>query len=227
MLHVHGTVASSYRPGQVSAGPVWDAIAASVLALPPDRRRSILHLGLAGGTAARVLRALAPEAHIVGVELDGRVVEEARRHFDLEALGLEVVVADALEVLRREERRFDAVIEDVFVGPSRAVRKPGWLPEPGLALARRLVAPGGLLVSVGIHEGPAVARALRALCPRTLVIGVEGYHNRVFVGGSRLPDPRELRRRIGASPIPPRSLARFRVRSLGPGGRSMIPRGGR
>jgi spermidine synthase len=135
------------------------------LALAPGRRRSILLLGLGGGSAARVARALAPPARIVGVEIDPEVVALARRHFDLDQLGVEVIQADASVFLARSRERFDAVLDDVFVGRGRAVHKPAWLLAGGLASAAARVAPGGVLASNALDEAPAVARTA-ALPPR-------------------------------------------------------------
>ena len=53
----------------------------------------------------QAVRALDPTAEIVGVELDREVVRLARRHFGLDRLGIELVVGDALEFLRRDRRR--------------------------------------------------------------------------------------------------------------------------
>src|SRR5512134_2559785 len=113
-LRIDGTFASRYAPGSALAGPVWDALAAPLAWLAPARRRSVLLLGLGGGSAARVIRALAPRARIVGVEIDPAVVSAARRWFDLDALGVEVVTGDAARFLRATRARFDAVLEDVF-----------------------------------------------------------------------------------------------------------------
>ena len=55
----------------------------------------MLILGLGGGSAARLVRAVAPEARIVGVEFSAEVLAAARSHFDLDAIGVEVVHADA------------------------------------------------------------------------------------------------------------------------------------
>ena len=41
-----------------------------------------LILGLAGGSAARVVRAIAPQAQIKGVELFPEIIEAAREHFE-------------------------------------------------------------------------------------------------------------------------------------------------
>ncbi|MCC6640456.1 MAG: hypothetical protein IT386_04725 [Deltaproteobacteria bacterium] len=213
-LLVDGTFASLYRPGEVATGSVWDALAAPVLALAPSRRRSILLLGLGGGSAARIVRSLAPRARIVGVELDPDVVAAARRWFDLDALGLEVVIADAREVLARERRRFDAVLDDIFVGPGSRVRKPPWLPEPGLRLAAARVARGGILASNTISEGPVTARTMCALFGGAVSIGVDGYHNRILAGGPALADAQALRRAIAADSTLGPTLGRLRLRTL-------------
>ena len=69
-LRIDGTFASWYEPGQQVTGSVWDALAAPLLLLPKPRRNRVLILGLGGGSAARVVRALAPKARITGVEID-------------------------------------------------------------------------------------------------------------------------------------------------------------
>jgi spermidine synthase len=212
-LEIDGTFASFWARDGVATGSVWDALVAPLLALPPARRRSVLILGLGGGSAARLVRALAPRAHVVGVEYDGGVVSAARRHFALDALGIELVCGDARDVLRRERRRFDLVIDDVFVGRGRAVRKPEWLPMPFLPLAAKRVAPGGVLVSNSIDEAALVRRTLAALLPHAIELRVDDYDNRVFAASQRRLDPRALRRAIAAEPALAPTLSRLRVRS--------------
>jgi spermidine synthase len=210
-LRVDGTLASNHPSGAGGAGPVWDALALPVLALPPGRRRAFLVLGLGGGSVARVLRALAPEARIVGVEIDRDVVAAARAHLGLDALGVEVILGDALSVLREERRRFDLVVEDAFVGPTRTIRKPDGFPEPLLTLARRRLSPGGLIVCNTIHEGPEVAAALRTHAAALLAIHVEGFWNRILVGGARLEAP-ALRRAAAGAPVLASSLPSLSIR---------------
>lgn len=223
-LVVDGTFASFWLPGQAVTGSVWDAIAAPLLALPPERRRSILLLGLGGGSAARLARALAPRARIVGVEIDRGVVAAARRHFGLDALRVEVVCADAREYLAAARERFDAVLDDVFVGCGRAVRKPDWLPEPGLVAASRRLRPRGVLVSNALDEAPRVARALQRLLPNVVQIGVAGYDNRITAASRRPLTARGLRRALVADPILSASAPRLRLRSVGePGAVARLP----
>lgn len=215
-LRVDGQLASVERRGGALTDAVWYAIAAPLLALAPGRRRSVLVLGLGAGSAARVLRALAPEALIVGVELGAAVVAAARAHFELDALGVETVIDDARRFLERERRRFDLVVEDLFLGPTRHVRKPEGWPAPNLRLAARRVAAGGVLAVNTIHEHPAVARALRQIAPeRTLVsVGVKGYYNRVLALGPPALRAGELRRRLEAEPSFARVRRRLCLRTL-------------
>jgi SAM-dependent methyltransferase len=212
-LIIDETFASFYRPGVAATGSVWDAIAAPLLALPPRRRRRILLLGLGGGSAARIVRALAPDALIVGVELDAEVVEAARQHFDLDELEVEVIVDDALAVLERERRRFDVVLEDVFIGRGDDVHKPDWIPCPGHELALGLVAPGGLLVSNTIDESHFVAAFLREHFPSLVCVEVDGYDNRILVAGPAELDAGVLRRAVAADPVLRGSLEQLHFRS--------------
>lgn len=210
-LRVDGTLASNHPTGRAGAGPVWDALALPALALPPDRRRSFLVLGLGGGSVAKVLRALAPAARIVGVEIDPEVVAAARGHLGLDALGVEVVLGDAISALRAERRRFDLIVEDAFVGNTRTIRKPPGFPEPLLTHALRRLAAGGLIVCNTIHEGPQVAAALRAHADALLAIQVRGYWNRILVGGPEL-DAGALRRAAAQASILADSLPSLSIR---------------
>ena len=222
-LRVDGTLASSWTPGEIATRSVWDALAASVLALPPARRRSVLLLGLGAGSAARIVRALAPDARIVGVEFDPDVVAAARRWFELDALRVEVVIGDAREVVARREvaaslrDRFDAVLEDVFIGREATLRKPDGFPLPLLDHALRLLAPGGVVASNTIDEGPAVRRALAARFPRLVEIAVAEHDNRIYVGGgAAMLDARQLRAEVAASELLRATLPRLKFRDRSP-----------
>ncbi len=212
-LRVEGSLASCYVPGSATTGWVWDALASALVWLPPARRRSILVLGLGGGSAARLARGLAPRAHIVGVELDPSVLRAARRWLGLDALDVEVVEGDAWSFLKQDRRRYDAILEDVFVGRGRGVHKPDWLPRPGLELASRLLRPGGVLASNTLDEFASVARAMRELMPATVRIEVDEYDNRIVVGGPEGLSGRCLRRRARTESILPETLPRLRCRS--------------
>jgi spermidine synthase len=197
-LRIDGTQASVHRPGPALTGVVWWALASPILLLPRERPRRILLLGLAAGSVARALRALDPEAEIVGVELSPEVLRLARRHFDLDRLRIELVVGDALEYLRRSRRRFDLIVEDLFVGTSRLVRKPAWVLDEGFRLIGQRLRPGGLVVSNTIHETAAIVRSMRRLRGRTVSMDVRGFWNTIVVSGEDLPGPPAIRRALAA-----------------------------
>lgn len=215
-LRVDGTWASSWRPGTPLTGSVWDALVAPLAWLPPTRRRSVLVLGLGGGSAARLVRAIAPECRVVGVESSAEVIAAARRHFALDALEIEVVHDCARHFLRRCRARFDLVIEDVFVGEGRAVHKPEWLPEPGLAAAARCVRGGGLLVSNALDEVRDVVRTVRELFPASVRIAIEGYDNSIVVGGPGSLSAPGLRAAAAAHPLLRETLPRLSFRTRAP-----------
>jgi SAM-dependent methyltransferase len=213
-LEIDGTFASFWRPGKATTGSVWDALAIPLLALPAARRRSVLLLGLGGASAARLVRTVAPRARIVGVEIDAEVVRAARRWFGLDALRVSVRRADARVFLARERRRFDLVLDDVFVGSGVGVRKPDWLPEPGLAWAARRVARGGVLATNVLEEGAHTRRVLRRLFPAVLEIRVADYDNRILVGGPSGLHAGALRRAVLAEPHLRPTLSRLTFRTL-------------
>lgn len=212
-LRIDGTQASVHRPGHALTGVVWWALASPILLLPRNRPRRVLLLGLAAGSVGRALRALDPDAEIVGIEVDREVLRLARRHFGLDRLGIELVIGDALDYLKREERRFDLIVEDLFVGPSRSVHKPKWLLGEGYRLIRRRLRPGGYVVSNTIHEMQGVIRAMRPFGGRIVSLDVLGHWNRVTLCGRDLPAPRAFRRALAARTETSRLLRRLAVRT--------------
>jgi spermidine synthase len=213
-LRIDGSFASTWEPGRETTGSVWDGIAAGLLALPERRRRSVLLLGLGGGSAARVVRALAPHARIVGVEIDPAVVRAARRWFDLDALGVEIVTDDAARFLRRTRARFDAVLEDVFVGDARRLRKPPGFPEPALDHVKRILQPGGIAACNTLDESAEVRAALAARFRRLVRVEIDAYDNRIFVASDGKLSAPALRDAVAADPLLAASIRALSFRSL-------------
>jgi len=215
-LRIDGSFASSWQPGRETTGSVWDGIAAGLLALPPASRRSVLLLGLGGGSAARVVRALAPEARIVGVEIDPAVVRAARRWFDLDALGIEVVTGDAARFLRATRARFDAVFEDVFMGDARQLRKPPGFPLPALDHVRRILRPGGIAVCNTLDEAAEVRAALAARFARLVRVTIDDYENQIFVASDGPLGAPALRDAVSRDAVLAPSLAALSFRRVRP-----------
>jgi spermidine synthase len=214
-LRIDGSYASTWEPGSETTGSVWDGIAAGLLALPPERRRSVLLLGIGGGSAARVVRAVAPQARIVGVEIDREVVRAAREWFELDALGVEAVVDDAARFLARTRRRFDAVLEDVFMGDARSLRKPPGFPLPAFDHVRRILRPGGVAVSNTLDESAEVRAVLAERFARQVRIKIEDYENQIWVASDGPLDAKQLRAATADDPVLRASLRALSFRSFG------------
>jgi spermidine synthase len=212
-LIVDETFASLHRADGPATGCVWDAIAAPALLLA-GRRPRVLVLGLGGGSAARIVRALIPDAELVGVEIDADVVAAAREHFELDSLGITLHVDDALRFLERDRRRYDLILEDVFIGRGDAVHKPDWIPHPAHDLARRSLRGAGLLVSNTIDEAGEISASLGASFRSLLRIDVEDYDNRILVASDAPIDARTLRARVAASSVLHASLPLLRFRTV-------------
>ena len=197
-LDVEGATFATWHPRFLLTGYSWDAISAACLLGSSGPPRSVLLLGLGGGTVARQLRALAPAARLVGVEIDEAILELARRYMALDEIGVEVVVGDAYRYLEGCRERFDVVIDDLFLTGRDDVTRSA-VPE-GEVLGRmtELLEPGGtvvanLIVDRGHHRVRRRARAaflsrfpvVRAVRPP---LGL----NEVLVGGERVAGRRAL-----------------------------------
>lgn len=160
-LDVEGATFATWHPRFVMTGYSWDGLSAACLLRGDGPPASVLILGLGGGTVARQLRALAPHAAITGVDIDPGIVDLARRHMALDALGVEVVVGQAGRFLAETGRRFDAIIDDLFLsGPADVVRSSIPAGET-LALLKDRLAPGGILVANLITDDDGPHRVIR------------------------------------------------------------------
>jgi len=211
---VDGTLASWYDPDSAATGSVWDALVAPTLCLAPARRKRFLILGLGGGSTARLIRALAPAAKIVGVEIDAGVIKAARQEFGLDALGIEVVQADGRDFLNQDRHRYDLVIDDIFIGKGEGVRKPMWMLDWGVLAAAERLAKGGVLSCNTIGERHVVSKILREHFPSILSLDVDGYENRIFAASTSPLSGRELRSELSEEPLFETVLPRLSLRSL-------------
>ncbi len=200
VLRIGGQYASLARPGKITTGSVWDLLAIPLLLSPHRDAPRVLLLGVGGGSVLPLIRALAPAGRVVGVELDPQVVRAARAHFGLDAHGVEIIEADAERVLRRDRRKFDVVIDDLYFHDGERLRKPAFLPEPGLDLAAARLARGGILVTNVVHEAAHAKRVLTSRFGGGLELRLDDCNNRILFAGDTLPGARELRDRLSSEP---------------------------
>jgi spermidine synthase len=82
--------------------------------------QSVLLLGLAGGSSARLINRYFPHAQITAVEIDPQMVEIGRKHFHLSKVkNLRIHLQPAEKYIAKLNPRthFDLVLVDCFVGP--------------------------------------------------------------------------------------------------------------
>ncbi|HEX6734080.1 MAG TPA: fused MFS/spermidine synthase, partial [Azonexus sp.] len=111
------------------------------------RERDILVLGAGGFTLSH----REPHNRYTYVDIDPAIRELAERHFLREAAKGEFIVDDARRFVATTERRFDAVVVDVYSShtaiPGHLVTREFW------AAARRVLKPDGMLLANLILDG--------------------------------------------------------------------------
>ncbi|MBI2079425.1 fused MFS/spermidine synthase, partial [Candidatus Micrarchaeota archaeon] len=81
-----------------------------------EEPKTILVLGVGGGTQIENMKVIFPKAQIEGVEIDKEVVEVAKHYFGLrEDKGTDIIVDDARRYLKRNtNKKYDLIVVDVF-----------------------------------------------------------------------------------------------------------------
>ncbi len=205
-FRVTGAIHAWWGRDQFLTGLAWDAIAAGVLSHPGDAPRSLLMLGLGGGTSLRTLQHLCPQLNVTAVEIDPEMIALARRYMDLDALGIEVVAGDAYAWLRTNRQAFDVVFDDVYGVTSSDVARPLASPETLLPDLCRSLKPDGLFAA-NLVTGPGHRRVqsefrrfFRENFEEVRSITTPASLNECLVGGPRLRPWRQLRALAQAFP---------------------------
>lgn len=145
-FRVTGAIHASFHRKRFLTGLAWDIIAAAALLRPGGPPKSVLMLGVAGGTALRTLRHLLPDAELTGIDLDKELISLARQEMELDGTGARIVLADAYHWLEWNQETFDVVIDDLYLAGEHDVEREE-SEESGIREdLLRAVAPGGLLV---------------------------------------------------------------------------------
>lgn len=197
-FRVAGALHAWHHRQRYLTGLAWDLIAAAALLREAGPPRSVLMLGLAGGTAYRVLRHLLPDCKLTAIDIDTEIVALAREHMALDALDIEIITTDAYPWLARNRRKFDVVFDDIYLaGKTDVFRPQAWNPEL-LVHLRRAMAPGGLL-AVNLVTG-AGHRTMQSLTRKILSeafpvvrsLTTEAGMNEVLVAGEAVMTRRQL-----------------------------------
>ena len=186
------------------------------VAWPEAQPVAALHLGGAGATLPRYIRATRPRSRQVVFEIDERVITLARSHLGLKSgAGLKIRHEDArLGLTRIEDASQDLVIGDAFEG----TRVPGTLGSvEAAAQVARVLKPDGLYV-LNVIDSPPLAYAkaqistLKTVFARVGAVADPGVlrgrrtGNIVFVAGQRQLPLSLLGERARHSPVPERVM---------------------
>lgn len=145
-IDVIGATHATWHPERLLTGHAWDAITAGVM-LHPSAPRTLLMLGLGGGTVLRQVKHLHPQVQITAVEIDPDMVRIAREYMHLDDINPILHVQDAFAYLDDCTQTFDVVIDDLYRSGDKDVERPCFYNETHLNKLRRLVSPSGVLIS--------------------------------------------------------------------------------
>ncbi|TPW18578.1 MAG: spermidine synthase, partial [Elusimicrobia bacterium] len=153
----------------------------------PRPRRALVIGGGDGGTVREALRHRSVERCVL-VEIDGLVVDACRRFLPSTASALsdprvEVRLEDGAAFVRRTRERFDVVIVDSTepVGPAAPLFGRSFY-----AAVRRLLAPGGIVVSQGgspFYEPATIESLFKVLRPSFRKVSAYLFTNLTYPGG--------------------------------------------
>ena len=112
-LYSNGVLHSQYNPRQPINGAIWDLLLLPgfLLSTPP---KSILLLGLGGGTLVHLIRLFFPTAHMTCIELDKQHISIAKKWFKLPKKNVTLIEGDAYEYMQNTKETFDWIVDDVF-----------------------------------------------------------------------------------------------------------------
>ncbi len=203
-FEVAGGTHATWSLNRILTGYAWDAITAGVLLRSGPLPRSVLMLGLGGGTGVRQIRHLLPRARITAVEIDSEMVELGRRYMHLDELEVEVVVGDGYEYLDGTSKRFDVVVDDIYLGSGDDVARPVNYNERLMERLLSCASSGGTVVTNLVtgrgHQKVqrAVRQAFRERFPSVRVVKPARGFNESLVGGDALCGDARLEQFTGA-----------------------------
>ncbi len=203
-FRVAGAVHAAFHQSRFLTGLAWDLIAAAVLLRKQGPPRTVLMLGLAGGTAFRILRHLLPNCHFTAIDIDSEIIDLARKHMALDELGIEVVIGDAYSWLAKNQRTFDVVFDDIYLAGKTDVFRPKAWDSILLDHLRRAMAPGGLLaVNLVTGTGHRKMQSLtrQILCdsfPQVRSLTTPDGMNEVLVAADSVATGRQLTSYVSA-----------------------------
>ena len=177
----------------------------SVLLFIPEPRR-ILILGTAAGSLLHFLRYHYPQANITAVDIDKELIDHLLKIEILPPADdlLTYICADAQQVIKHNDQRFDLVLVDIFNG----IQSPSWLFETETIHQLYNLTKGALAFNLIIKNDDDFdrfnQRVRRQFKQQTLCLPAHRMRNWILYG-VREPvriDPHELSAKLGIDFMP-------------------------
>lgn len=108
---------SVYYPNTILLGGYWDLFLVTPYLTSAEPPRSLLAVGLAGGTVTKQFGLVYPGIHMEGIEIDPELVRVGREWFAMNEPNLNVIVGDGRAALRRTDSRYDVIVLDAYHQP--------------------------------------------------------------------------------------------------------------
>ena len=188
-FRVAGAIHASFHEKRFLTGLAWDLLAAAALLRHSGEPKSILMLGVAGGTALRTLRHLLPDVSLTGIDLDAELIDLAREEMQLGETGAEIIIADAYSWMKNNTRTFDIIIDDLYLAGEEDVFRSASCDGDWLDLLKRSLAPGGILavnlvIGSGHRKKQTAARAdLKKRFHSLRTLRTEESMNEILIAG--------------------------------------------
>lgn len=186
--------------------------------------RRVLFLGAAGGTSVKQLVTVYPEVEVVGVELDGKVIEVAKTFFGLGGHPrVRLVEQDARFYLESVDERYDVIDIDLYVTghiPFFCTTREFFQLAKERLTERGLIMMNVLSIQAGDDLIAPFIRTVRSVFPSVFLIGNGNF---ILIASKAPVDEAELRRVLETAPAPRaarevagRAVASFRTAQAGP-----------
>ena len=191
-FRVAGAIHASMHRKRFLTGLAWDLIAAAALLHGNGRPKTILMLGVAGGTALRTLSHLLPDAELTGIDLDAELIGLAEEEMSLSETGAHIEIADAYAWMKTNRRKFDVIIDDLYLAGDEDVFRAAECDGGWLGLVKKSLAPGGILalnlVTGAGHRAKQTAtrKRLSGLFPTVRSITTPDSLNEVLAAGENI-----------------------------------------
>lgn len=206
-------VHSIYHPTIYRYGGTWDYFLAAPYFNPnttPDEVDSVLVIGLAAGTIPRQYQHVYGDIRMVGVEIDGGIIDAGNQYFEMENLpSLEAIAQDGRYSLNQLDETFDVVAIDAY--------RPPYIPwhlttvEFFIEVREHLTEKGVVAINVGRTTEDrrlvdALSNVLMQVYPSVYAIDVPRSFNTILVATKQPTTAENLTQNLANLPVDTHTL---------------------